>query len=318
MTPEFDLIARFFSRPVRGAILGGGDDAALLAPTEGNQIVVTSDTLVCGIHFLAETDPRALGHKTLAVNLSDLAAMGARPRWVLLAITLPEVNESWLSAFADGFYDLAQRNGVELVGGDTTRGPLSLTVTAIGEVPAGKALRRDQAHEGEDLWVSGQLGSAALALAHLRGDLRMKGSGLDECLARLHTPVPRVELGQELVGIASSAIDVSDGLVADAEHIALRSDVRIEMFYADVPCAGAVMPMKNQPLVQQALLAGGDDYELLFSVPSDRSEQIAVVSARLRLAVTRIGRICSGSGVTVLDDSGKAMDLKVKGHDHFG
>jgi len=318
MTAEFDLIARFFSRPAPSAALGVGDDAALLVPTGGNQIVVTSDTLVCGIHFLAETDPHALGHKTLAVNLSDLAAMGARPRWVLLAITLPEINESWLSAFANGFYDLAQRNGVELVGGDTTRGPLAFTVTAIGEVAAGKALRRDQANQGDDLWVSGQLGSAALALAHLRGDLRMKGSGLDECLTKLHKPMPRVELGQALVGVASSAIDVSDGLVADAGHIAQRSGVRIELNYADMPCAGEVMSMKNQPLARQALLAGGDDYELLFSVPPDRSGQVDAISARLRLAITRIGRICNGSGVTVLDDAGKAIELKMAGHDHFG
>jgi thiamine-monophosphate kinase len=243
--------------------------------------------------------------------------MGARPRWVLLAITLPEIDERWLSEFADGFHDLAQAYGVELIGGDTTRGPLAFTVTAIGEVRTGTALRRDRAQQGDEVWVSGQVGGAALALAHLRGDVRLKGRGLEDCLAKLHAPVPRIELGQELVGIANSAIDVSDGLVADAEHIAQRSGVRVEISYADVPCAAEVMSMKDQPLARQAILAGGDDYELLFSVPLGRSSLIDTISARLRLAITRIGRVCNGSGVAVLDAGGKEIVLNVKGHDHF-
>lgn len=318
MTSEFDLITRFFSRPARGAILGVGDDAALIAPSEGNEIAVSSDTLVSGTHFFPDAEPRAVGHKALAVNLSDLAAMGARPRWALLAITLPGIDEVWLSGFADGFYSLAQAYGVELIGGDTTRGPLAITVTVIGEIPAGTALRRDGVHQGDDIWVSGQIGSAALALAHLRGDVRLKGNGLDACLAKLHTPTPRIELGLELAGVANSAIDVSDGLVADAEHIARRSGVHVEISYVDVPCAAEVMPMKDQPLARQAILAGGDDYELLFSAPPDRSVLIDAISARLRLALTRIGRVGNGSGVVVLDENGTAIDLKVKGHDHFG
>lgn len=318
MTSEFDLIARFFSRPARSAILGVGDDAALVELSEGNEFVVTSDTLVSGTHFFSDAEPRTVGHKALAVNLSDLAAMGARPRWMLLSITLPKIDENWLSKFADGFYDLAQHYGVELIGGDTTRGPLAVTVTAIGEVPAGMALRRDRARQGDDIWVSGQMGSAALALAHSRGDLRLKGSVLEKCLAKLHTPMPRIELGGELAGIATSAIDVSDGLVADAEHMAQQSGVRMEISYADVPCAAEAMSMKNQPLVLQAILAGGDDYELLFSVPPSRLAMIDAISVRLGLALTRVGRVRNGSGVVVLDKSGKAIDLKVKGHDHFG
>lgn len=318
MISEFDLIARFFSRPAHSAILGVGDDAALVEPTEGHETVISIDTLVCGMHFLADAEPRAIGHKALAVNLSDLAAMGARPRWVLLAITLPKVDEDWLSAFADGFYRLAQKYAVELIGGDTTRGPLAVTVTAIGEAPAGMALRRDGACHGDDIWVSGQIGSAALALAHLRGDVRLKGSGLEQCLAKLHTPEPRIALGRELAGIANSAIDVSDGLVADAEHVAQRSGVRVEISYADVPCVAEAMAMKEQAAARQAILAGGDDYELLFSVPPDHSALIDAISGRLRLGLTRIGRVCEGSGVVVLNESGKAIDLAVKGHDHFG
>jgi thiamine-monophosphate kinase len=318
MISEFDLIARFFSRPAHSAVLGVGDDAALVEPSQGHETVVSIDTLVAGTHFLSDAEPLSIGHKALAVNLSDLAAMGARPRWVLLAITLPEVDEDWLSAFADGFYRLAQKYEVELIGGDTTRGPLAVTVTAIGEVPAGMALRRGGACHGDDIWVSGQIGSAALALAHVRGDVRLKGRGLDQCLVKLHTPVPRIELGRELVGIANSAIDISDGLVADAEHIAQRSGVRVEISYADVPCVAEAMAMKDQAPARQAILAGGDDYELLFSVPPERSALIDPISARLGLGITRIGRVCEGSGVVVLDESAKAIDLKVKGHDHFG
>ncbi len=317
MTSEFDLIARYFSRPVHAAEIGVGDDAAVVVPSSGSELVITSDTLVCGTHFFADADARALGHKTLAVNLSDLAAMGAQPRWVLLAITLPVVNESWLAEFADGFYGLAQRYGVELIGGDTTRGPLAFTVTALGEVPSGSALRRDGARQGNDVWVSGQIGSAALALRHLRGDMRLKGSGLDACMAKLLTPMPRIELGRELRGIANSAIDVSDGLIADAEHVARQSGVCIELALADVPCPAEVMPMKQDPLLREAILAGGDDYELLFSVAPEQSPQIDAISARLGLALSRIGRVISGSGVVVRDENGKAIDLKVKGHDHF-
>ncbi len=317
MTSEFDLIERYFAAPARSAVLGVGDDGALLEPSAGKQIVVSIDTLVSGTHFLPDANSRTVGHKALAVNLSDLAAMGAQPRWALLAMTLPEVREDWLAEFADGFHELARHSGVELIGGDMTRGPLAVTVTAIGEVPAGMALRRDGAQHGDDVWVSGQIGSAALALAHVRGDVRLKGSGLDECLVKLNTPTPRVELGRELSGIANSAIDVSDGLVAGAGHIAERSDVCVEIRYADVPCATEAMSMKDQAPAREAILAGGDDYELLFSAPQDRSAIIDAASARLRLGLTRIGRVRKGSGVVVLDERGEAMDVKVGGHDHF-
>jgi thiamine-monophosphate kinase len=317
MTIEFDLIDRFFSRPVQNVVLGVGDDAAVVKPAAGHDLVMTTDTLVSGTHFFADAEPRALGHKALAVNLSDLAAMGARPRWALLAITLPEVDERWLAEFADGFYDLAQRYDVALIGGDTTRGPLSMTVTAIGEVAVGKALRRDRARDGDEVWVSGQVGSAALALRHRHGEVRLKGKDLAACMARLDTPTPRVELGLALIGLASSAIDVSDGLVADAGHIAQRSGVRLEMTYADVPGISAVMHLKDDKGVRNALLAGGDDYELLFTVPAAAAAQLDAVSGRLGLALTRIGHVVPGEGVAVLDQSGGVIDVGAGGYDHF-
>jgi len=318
MTSEFDLIGRFFSRAARSAKLGVGDDAALVEAAAGHDLVMTMDTLVSGTHFSSDPEPRALGHKSLAVNLSDLAAMGARPRWVLLAITLSDVDEEWLAAFAQGFYDLAQRHDVALVGGDTTRGPLSITVMATGEVAADKALRRDRARAGDEVWVSGQLGSAALALRHRRGELRLKGKDLEGCSMSLDMPTPRIELGQALVGVASSAIDVSDGLVADAGHIALRSGVKMEICYDDVPAIAGVMHLKQDKVVRDAVLAGGDDYELLFTVPAGATGQLDAVSARLGLGLTRIGRVIRGSGVTVLDDSGGLIDAGTGGYDHFG
>ena len=317
MTTEFELIERYFSRPTPDADFGVGDDAAVVEPAAGHQLVITTDTLVSGVHFFPDVAPRSLGHKALAVNLSDLAAMGAQPRWALLAITLPKVDEPWLSDFSAGFYDLAQRHRVSLIGGDTTRGPLAMSVTALGEVAIGKALRRNQARAGDQVWVSGQIGSAALALLHLRGDLRLKGTGLEVCMSRLQMPVPRIELGRELVGVASSAIDVSDGLVADARHLSSQSGVALEIHYDDVPRISDVMHLQGDRLVRQALLAGGDDYELLFTVPPATAAQLDAISARSGLALTRIGRVVPGDGVRVLDASGAAIDIDGGGFDHF-
>jgi thiamine-monophosphate kinase len=317
MSTEFELIDRFFSRPGGDARLGVGDDAALVEPAPGHDLVVTTDTLVSGIHFLPEAEPRGLGYKALAVNLSDLAAMGARPRWALLAITVPKVDEPWLSAFAEGFYDLARRHEVTLIGGDTTRGPLAITVTALGEVATGSALRRDGARVGDELWVSGQIGSAALALRHVRGEVRLKGNGLEACMSRLEAPIPRVELGKELVKVASSAIDVSDGLVADAGHICTCSGVGIEISYADVPSISDVTHLKGDQVIREALLAGGDDYELLFTVPTGGSLQMDSISARVGLALTRIGRVVAGEGVRVLDASGEEIAVDIGGYEHF-
>ncbi|HSJ95629.1 MAG TPA: thiamine-phosphate kinase, partial [Myxococcota bacterium] len=217
--PEFDLIARHFTRPAANAVLGVGDDCALVGVTNGMDLAVSTDTMVSGTHFFPDVHPENLGHKALAVNLSDMAAMGALPHWATLALTLPDVDHAWLEAFAKGFFDLAQEYGVSLIGGDTTRGPLTMTVTILGEVPAGAALRRGGAKVGNDIWVSGNIGDAALAVAHRHGRLVLEEADYHEALMRLYEPTPRVALGHALRGLATSAIDVSDGLLADLTHI---------------------------------------------------------------------------------------------------
>jgi thiamine-monophosphate kinase len=317
MASEFDLIARYFTRPARRAVLGVGDDAALIEVSPGKQLAVTTDTLVAGTHFFLDTEARPLGHKALAVNLSDLAAMGAHPRYALLALTLPKADEGWLAEFAEGFFRLAESFDVELIGGDTTRGPLSITVTALGETSPGRALTRGGARAGDEVWVSGVLGSAALAVLHLKGELRLKGPDLARCLARLHTPTPRVALGEALVGVASAAIDVSDGLVADLGHICERSGVGAQIDLPAVPCSPEVSALKNVPLVRGAMLAGGDDYELVFTAPASAEREIVAISGRVGVAATRVGRIVGGAGVQVRDASGKAIALAREGFDHF-
>ena len=322
MPSEFDLIARYFARPTPQAVLGPGDDCALLAPSPGMELAITTDMLVAGTHFFADTDPTQLGWKTLAVNLSDLAAMGAKPRWVLLAGSLPEANEAWLSTFAEGLFACAKRYAVDLIGGDTTRGPLNLCVTALGEVPAGKALRRDGARPGDDLWISGQPGLAALGLAQLQNKTGLPEPLKARCITTLQRPLPRVELGQALQNraLANSAIDVSDGLLADLGHIAERSGVTAAVFATQLPrLPGGV----DAALARQAQLAGGDDYELIFSAAPDKRSAIAELAAELDLPLWRIGQISeakesSNGTVRLLDENGHDTPLTYKGFDHFG
>ena len=318
MTTEFDLIRRHFSPPTHHTVLAGGDDAALIQPTPGAQLVVSADMLVAGRHFLADDDPADIGHKALAVNLSDLAAMGALPRWVTLAIALPEADDTWVAAFARGFLDVAREYGVDLVGGDTTRGLLVIAVQIMGEVMPGLALRRDGAREGDDLWVTGTLGDAALGLAQIRGARPLAPDHAAAALARHYRPAPRVAFGQELSGIASACIDVSDGLAADVGHVAARSSASIVIDWAQVPLHAAVLPHRGDPLVREAALAGGDDYELAFTAPPARRDAIAAASARTGLPATRCGRVRAGSGVVVLDRDGAPIVLARQGYDHFG
>ncbi len=317
MASEFELIARYFTRPAPGAVLGVGDDAALLACGSG-ELAVATDTLVEGTHFFPDVDARAVGHKALAVNLSDLAAMGAQPRWALLALTLPRADDAWLEGFAEGFWRLAERFEVGLIGGDTTRGPLSVTVTVIGQVASGKALLRGGAQPGDDIWVSGELGDAALAVAHRKGDFRLKGGELARCEARLDTPMPRVALGVRLTGLAHSAIDVSDGLVADLGHILERSGVGAEIDYELIPCTAAVMALKGHAPVRDALLGGGDDYELLFTAPARAAGAIGALSGETGVPLTRIGRIVEGRGLKVRNGAAGLIETGVGGFDHFG
>ena len=235
MSSEFALIAKHFTRATPGAVLGVGDDCALLAPTPGMQLAVSSDMLLEGRHFSPQDSPAGIGHKSLAVNLSDLAAMGATPRWATLSIALPEADDAWLTAFARGFFRMADQHGIELVGGDTTRGALTIGITVIGEVPPDQALRRDGAQPGDEVWVSGTIGSAALALAYRQGRLFMEQVDAARVLPALYLPTPRVELGIALRGVASSAIDISDGLLADLGHILERSQVGARLEFAALP-----------------------------------------------------------------------------------
>ncbi len=320
MPSEFDLIARYFARPVKSVVLGIGDDCALVRPPEGLGVAITTDMLCEGTHFFADVDPRSLGHKTLAVNLSDIAAMGADPRWATLAIALPRVNEAWLQGFAEGFFALAERFGVELIGGDTTKGPLTLSVTLLGTYPLGHALRRDGACAGDDLWVSGETGAAALAVAERRGRLALSADALGICARRLDWPEPRVLLGRALRSVATSAIDVSDGLVADVGHICERSRVDAEIALQRVPRLPLIEADRVDPLIaRSALLAGGDDYELAFTAAAASRSAIEALALRLPLRLTRIGAIVAGTGVVrVIDADGVVVPLASGGFDHFG
>ena len=320
---EFELIARFFSRPARSPSvhLGGGDDAALLAPSPGCELAVSVDMLVAQRHFLSDVDPAKLGHKTLAVNLSDMAAMGATPKWALLAGALPDTDIGWLTAFARGFYALAELHDVDLVGGDTTRGPLNLCVTILGEVPFGQALTRAGAKPGDDIYVSGELGDAALALAAMTGRTQFEGDAFTVARARLETPVPRVALGIALRGIATAALDVSDGLVGDLTHILERSGVGGTVELSAIPRSAALTRMLGGALREVALeclLAGGDDYELCFTAPVGEAARIAAIAAKLELPLTRIGTIATGSSLVVRDENGAPLARLPRAFDHFG
>ncbi len=317
MAGEFDLIRRYFTRATPGAELGVGDDCALLCVGSGMELAVSTDMLVSGTHFFADADPFLLGHKALAVNLSDLAAMGAAPRWALLALALPKADEPWLQQFSAGFFALAQLYGVDLVGGDTTRGPLNLCVTIMGEVPSGAALRRSGAQAGDDVWVSGRLGGAALALAHLKGEVQLASADFAACAGALHQPQPRVALGLALRGVATSAIDISDGLLADLGHILECSTQGAAIRLEALPVAPALRPSLAGRLGLHCALAGGDDYELCFTAPAGQRTAVEKIADRLELPLTRIGSIVAGSGCTVRDNNDKTIELGESGFDHF-
>ncbi len=314
---EFDLIARHFTRATPGAVLGVGDDCALLAPTPGMQLAVTSDMLLEGRHFMKQDSPAGLGHKSLAVNLSDLAAMGATPRWATLSIALPAADDAWLAAFARGFFRVAEQFGIELVGGDTTRGPLTFSITAIGELPPGQALRRDGARVGDDVWVSGTIGSAALALAYRQGRLFMEQIDAARVLPALYLPTPRVPLGIALRGIASAAIDISDGFAADLGHILERSQVGAVIEFPTLPLPPVAQAYLHEPVARDCVLAGGDDYELCFTAPAAQRDAVLAAAARTGTAVTRVGCIVHEAGLAIVDADGHRIPLDRTGHDHF-
>ena len=322
MSSEFDLIAQYFTRPAPDAVLGVGDDCALIAPTPGMELAISTDMLIAGRHFTPTDGPGTIGHKAMAVNLSDLAAMGAKPRFALLSIALPDADEKFLRGFAGGFFGLAQKYGVSVIGGDTTRGGLlTLNVTVIGELPPRQALRRDAAKAGDDIWVSGTLGDAAAALAHHQGRLRLETAQAVQCFPRLFVPPPRVELGLALRGLAHAAIDVSDGFAADLGHILERSSqsasaLGAEVWFDQLPLSEALAPLAGDPAAQDCILAGGDDYELVFTAPADKREAIADIATQLDLRLTRVGRIQPAPGLRLLN-RGEPMPLARAGFDHF-
>lgn len=319
MPSEFDLIRRHFTRPTRHTDLAVGDDAALLRPRPGMQLAVSTDMLVAGTHFFADTDPEDLGWKTLAVNVSDLAAMGATPRWAFLALALPGADEAWIAAFARGFFACADAHGVDLAGGDTTRGPLTLSVTIIGEVPQGEAITRAGGKAGDDLWVSGQPGMAALGLAALRGETQLSTAGSAACIAALQRPQPRVALGLALRGVATAMLDVSDGLLGDLGHILEYSGTGAIIDVGALPLAALRETGADEALARRCLLGGGDDYELLFAAPAARRADVDAISASLGLALHRIGALTSEPATLWLRQrDGRLVPGTRSGYDHFG
>ncbi|MDE2407706.1 MAG: thiamine-phosphate kinase [Xanthomonadaceae bacterium] len=322
---EFDLIARIRQRAAaRGdVVLGIGDDCALLAPPPGMQLAVTMDALNAGVHFPPETAPADIGWKVLAVNLSDLAAMGAQPAWGTLSLSLPEADVAFVDAFFDGFFELAEQHGFALVGGDTTCGPLSIALTAHGLIEPGQALRRDGARAGDDVWVSGTLGDAAGALRQWQEGKGGEGKGgqsgflsakshSDPLFSRLDRPVPRVALGRALRGIASSCIDVSDGLLADLAHICRASGAGADIDIDALPASAALRAAFDDETRRALQAAGGDDYELCFTAASTQREALQQLSVTLALPLACIGRIVAGSGVQC-----DGMDAAAGGYQHF-
>ena len=313
---EFDLIAKFFTRTVTRAALGVGDDCALFSAAPGMQLAVSSDMLVEGRHFLPTVAPQRLGHKALAVNLSDLAACGAAPIAFTLALALPRVDVVFLAGFARGLLALADEHACELIGGDTTQGPLNICITVFGEVPTGQALLRSGARVGDDLYVSGTLGDARLALEVFRGTVSLSGAAFDSVRLAMEQPQPRVALGTALRGVATSAIDVSDGLIGDLRHILRRSGVSA-VVHVDALPRSEVMQAMPESLQRECTLAGGDDYELVFTAPPAAADRVQAAARHAGTRVTCIGRIESLAGLRLLDAAGRAVPDTFNSFDHF-
>ncbi len=317
---EFDLIARYFTRPARRAVTGVGDDCALWQPQSGMQLAVSSDMLVEGRHFLSTVSAQRLGHKALAVNLSDLAACGARPLAFTLALSLPRVDEAWLQGFSHGLFLLADGHGCELIGGDTTQGPLNICITVFGEIPPGDALLRGAAQAGDDIYVSGTVGDARLALEVFRGSLSLEAELFETARLRMEQPQPRVALGLALRGIANACIDISDGLVGDLGHIMKASGVGAVLTTGWVADSAAISPaLQSLPMSRRLdmALAGGDDYELLFTAAPDQAQAVQEAANDCDVPVTCIGRISAGQGLQVMDIHGVPISRRFVSFDHF-
>ena len=316
---EFELIKHFFTQQAvkrKDVLLGIGDDCAVVASTDRQDIVVTTDTLVAGVHFPLETSPRAIGHKAVAVNLSDIAAMGAKPSWLSLAITLPEVNEDWLAEFSSGVFELCEYYNVQLIGGDTTQGPLSITITAQGLTPEGKYLSRSGAKAGDWIYVTGDLGDAALALQHYYNQVTVKHDSVDKIQAKLDYPKPRVLAGQSLREYATSAIDLSDGLLADLGHVCQASDLGANIVLNAIPLSDVMCETLPFDDAVNLALSGGDDYELLFTVSEDNKVGMETALSHAGTPVTCIGQM-NASKVISTTLNNKPVPIKSASFEHF-
>ena len=319
MLSEFDLIKHYFVQPYPADerfALGIGDDCALLNPRAGMQLAISSDMLVSGRHFFPDAEPIALGHKCLAVNLSDLAAMGAKPLAFTLALSLPEANPTWLAGFSQGLLSLAKEHDCRLIGGDTTKGPLTICITIFGELPPSMALRRDAAQLDDDIWISGTLGDARLALAGYWKEIALTDELHRLAASRMHRPTPRINLGIALRGIAHAALDISDGLIGDLGHILERSNLGASLQIDSLP-AGPVLTQQEQARRWEYTLAGGDDYELCFTAPANKRDAVMAAGLASATPVTRVGRIESQPGVRLFDAHHNQIDLKLNSFDHF-
>ena len=313
MTSEFEIIERYFKKKMKQTALGVGDDAAMIHVRNNYQLAISSDMLIENIHFLKNTNPSHLGWKSLAVNLSDIAAMGATAKWATLSISLPKINHAWLKKFSKGFFKCADKFGIDLIGGDTTKGPLSISITIMGESKKDEALLRSGAKINDDIWVTGQLGLASMGLANLQGQLKLPPRIKMKCIRALEIPTPKTFLGSYLSRYANSCIDISDGLIQDLRHILKASKVGASLLLTDIPCEKFIHTSKQY----QFVLNGGDDYELLFTAPKKNRTFIKKIAKKTNTPVTMIGNITKKKALNILSEQGKSIKFNPKGFDHF-
>ena len=313
MTSEFEIIERYFKKKMKQTALGVGDDAAMIHVRNNYQLAISSDMLIENIHFLKNTNPSHLGWKSLAVNLSDIAAMGATPKWATLSISLPKINHAWLKKFSKGFFKCADKFGIDLIGGDTTKGPLSISITIMGESKKDEALLRSGAKINDDIWVTGQLGLASMGLANLQGQLKLPPRIKMKCIRALEIPTPKTFLGSYLSRYANSCIDISDGLIQDLKHILKASKVGASLLLNDIPCEKFIHTSKQY----QFVLNGGDDYELLFTAAKKNRTFIKKIAKKTNTPVTMIGNITKKKALNILSEQGKSIKFNPKGFDHF-
>ena len=313
MSSEFEIIDRYFKKKMKQTALGVGDDAAIINIKKNREIVISSDMLVENVHFLKNANPARLGWKSLAVNLSDIAAMGAIPKWATLSISLPKINHDWLKEFSKGFFKCADQFGIDLIGGDTTKGPLTISITIMGDIKKNKSLLRSGAKINDDIWVTGQLGMASMGLASLQGKLKLAPSLKVKCIKALETPTPKVLIGSHLSRYANSCIDISDGLVQDLKHVLKASTVGASLLLNEIPCDPFIHTSKKY----QFALNGGDDYELLFTAPKKHRLAIEKIAKKTDTAINIIGVITKNKSLKVVDQKGKSISFNKRGFDHF-